>query len=110
MQLRNMMLAAIFAAFMIISSYIVLPIGPVPHTLQPLVVLLSGVLLGHKWGPISIIVWVVLGVLGLPVFNQGQAGAGWTSYRKKSEGWLCQNFLLSVNRTYCCLHYGVNWF
>ena len=75
MQLRNMMLAAIFAAFMIISSYIVLPIGPVPHTLQPLVVLLSGVLLGHKWGPISIIVWVVLGVLGLPVFNQGQAGA-----------------------------------
>mgnify|MGYP003586906120 FL=1 len=75
MQLRNMMLAGIFAAFMIISSYIVVPIGPVPHTLQPLVVLLSGVLLGHKWGPISIIVWVVLGVLGLPVFNQGQAGA-----------------------------------
>ena len=75
MQVRNMMLAGIFAAFMIISSYVVLPIGPVPHTLQPLVVLLSGILLGHKWGPISLMVWITLGVLGLPVFNQGQAGA-----------------------------------
>lgn len=75
MQLREMMLAAIFTAFMIISSYVVVPIGPVPHTLQPLVVLLSGILLGSKWGPVSIMTWIILGVLGLPVFNQGQAGA-----------------------------------
>ncbi|MEG0797641.1 MAG: biotin transporter BioY [Acidaminococcaceae bacterium] len=75
MRLRNMMLAGIFAALMVISSYIVIPLGPVPHSMQPLVVLLSGILLGHKWGPISILVWILLGVLGLPVFNQGQAGA-----------------------------------
>ncbi|HIU63807.1 MAG TPA: biotin transporter BioY [Candidatus Avacidaminococcus intestinavium] len=75
MQLRNMLLAATFTALMIISSYIVVPIGPVPHTLQPLVVLLSGMLLGPKWGPSSLLVWIALGVLGLPVFNQGQAGA-----------------------------------
>lgn len=75
MQLRNMMMSAIFTAFMIISSYIVVPIGPVPHTLQTLVVILSGFLLGPKWGPISMVTWILLGVLGLPVFNQGQAGA-----------------------------------
>lgn len=75
MQLRNMMLAALFTTLMIISSYVVVPIGPVPHTLQPLVVFLTGLLLGHRWGAISISVWVVLGIIGLPVFNQGQAGA-----------------------------------
>lgn len=72
---RNMLLAGIFTSLMIISSYIIVPIGFVPHTMQPLVVLLSGILLGHKWGPISIIVWLILGAIGLPVFNQGQAGA-----------------------------------
>ena len=70
-----MLLAGTFTALLIISSYIVIPIGPVPHTLQPLVVMLSGFLLGAKWGPISVITWVLLGCLGLPVFNQGQAGA-----------------------------------
>lgn len=75
MKIREMLLSGLFTALVIISSYIVIPIGPVPHTLQPLVVILSGFLLGPKWGPISIITWIVLGCLGLPVFNQGQAGA-----------------------------------
>jgi len=74
MKTREMLLSGLFTALVIISSYIVIPIGPVPHTLQPLVVILSGFLLGPKWGPISIITWIILGCLGLPVFNQGQAG------------------------------------
>ena len=75
MKTREMLLSGIFTALLIISSYIVIPIGPVPHTLQPFVVMLSGFLLGAKWGPISVITWILLGCLGLPVFNQGQAGA-----------------------------------
>lgn len=73
-KLRGMLLAGLFTALMIISSYIVIPIGPVPHTLQPLVVLLSGFVLGPQWGPVSIITWILLGCMGLPVFNQGQGG------------------------------------
>ncbi len=76
MKTKNIIMTGIFAALMIISSYIVVPIGVVPHTLQPLIVLLSGILLGPKYGPLSIIVWIILGCLGLPVFNQGQAGVG----------------------------------
>ena len=72
---RNMLLAGLFAALVIISSYIVIPIGPVPHTLQPLTVMLAGFLLGPKWGATSILIWIILGCLGLPVFNQGQSGA-----------------------------------
>ena len=69
------MLMGLFVALMIISSYIVIPIGPVPITLQTFVVLLSGILLGPKMGPLSIIAWIILGCVGLPVFNQGQGGA-----------------------------------
>jgi len=76
MPIRTMLLTGFFTAFMIISSYLVIPIGVVPHTLQPLMVLLTGIVLGPQYGPLSIMVWILLGCLGLPVFNQGQAGIG----------------------------------
>ena len=65
----------LFVALMVISSYVVIPIGPVPITLQTFVVLLAGILLGPKLGPLSILAWIILGCVGLPVFNQGQGGA-----------------------------------
>ncbi len=66
--------AALFAALMIVSSYVTIPIGPVPITLQTFMAMLTGFLLGPVWGAVSIIVWLLLGCLGLPVFNQGQSG------------------------------------
>ena len=74
MKIREMLLTGIFAALVILSSYVVIPIGPVPHSLQPFIVMLSGFILGPRLGALSIITWIVLGSLGLPVFNQGQAG------------------------------------
>lgn len=74
MKTREMLLTGIFTALIIMGSYVVIPIGPVPHTLQPLAVMLAGFLLGPKYGPLSVITWMLLGSLGLPVFNQGQAG------------------------------------
>ena len=74
MKIRDMLLAGIFVTMMIISAYIIVPIGPVPITIQPLVVLLAGILLGSRLSAISIMVWALLGFVGLPVFNQGQSG------------------------------------
>lgn len=74
MKIREMLLAGIFVTMMIISAYIIVPIGPVPITLQPFVVLLAGMLLGSKLSAISMLVWALLGFVGLPVFNQGQSG------------------------------------
>jgi biotin transporter BioY len=51
-----------------------LPFTPVPITLQTLFVLLSGALLGSKRGPASIIIYVLLGTTGIPVFASGAAG------------------------------------
>ena len=49
-----------------------LPWSPVPITGQTLGVLLAGVLLGQWWGGISMGLYAVLGVVGLPLF------AGWS--------------------------------
>ena len=76
MATRSMILAGLFAALIAISSQfsLLLPLSPVPHTLQVIFVMLAGVLLGGRWGFTSVAVWVLLGAFGLPVFAQGRAG------------------------------------
>ncbi|MEN6568333.1 MAG: biotin transporter BioY [Veillonellales bacterium] len=74
MAVRNMALCGLFAALLALSSQVVIPLGPVPHTLQIFFVLLAGMILGSRFGAISVLVWVALGIFGLPVFAQGKAG------------------------------------
>ncbi|MFL5404119.1 MAG: biotin transporter BioY [Gemmatimonadales bacterium] len=50
------------------------PFSPVPMTLQPLAVLAVGGLLGATGGTGALLLYIVLGVLGLPVFAGGGAG------------------------------------
>jgi len=74
MSLRKKMLVSLFAALLCVSSYIVIPIGPVPVTLQVLFVLLAGAVLGDEMGALSVVIWILLGTFGLPVFAGGKAG------------------------------------
>jgi biotin transport system substrate-specific component len=48
----------------------------VPITLQVFFVLLAGLLLGSKWAGMSMIVYVMLGIIGFPVFSGGLSGIG----------------------------------
>lgn len=66
--------ASLFAAFTAAGAYVVLPLGPVPLTLQSLFVLLAGVFLGSKWGAASMGVYLLLGSAGFPVFSMGRSG------------------------------------
>ena len=50
------------------------PLSPVPITLQTLFVLLSGLILGPKAGPAAMLLYLLAGCLGLPVFAGGKAG------------------------------------
>ena len=52
-----------------------LPDNPVPITLQTFGVLLTGGILGWRWGLFAIAGWYLLGMAGLPVFKDG--GNGW---------------------------------
>ena len=50
------------------------PLNPVPMTLQPLAVLVVGGLLGPAAGAAALTLYLVLGMLGMPVFAGGSAG------------------------------------
>jgi biotin transport system substrate-specific component len=50
------------------------PFSPVPMTLQPLAVLIVGGLLGAAAGVSALVLYIVLGALGLPVFAAGGSG------------------------------------
>lgn len=73
---RKQILCALFAALTAVFSQIALPIGPVPVTLGTLAVLMSGALLGKKYGIISMGLYLLLGAIGLPVFSLFRAGLG----------------------------------
>jgi biotin transport system substrate-specific component len=67
--------SSIFALFMCASSLsFKLWFTPVPVTLQVLGVVLSGLVLGSRWGAVSQIQYLTMGLCGLPVFSHGQAG------------------------------------
>ncbi len=65
-----------FAALTCLGAFIriPLPFTPVPITLQTFFVLLSGALLGKKYGSYSQILYVTIGSFGLPVFSGGGGG------------------------------------
>lgn len=67
----NIVLCGMFIALLVVATMIRIPIGTLSITLQTLVVFLSGMLLGYKWGTISVCCYVMLGLLGLPVFTNG---------------------------------------
>lgn len=74
--IRNMVYASMFGALTAIGALIVIPMQPVPFTLQTFFTGLSGALLGGSAGALSQIVYVILGCIGLPVFAGGKAGLG----------------------------------
>jgi len=74
--LRGLVYASMFGALTAVGAYIVIPLPPVPISLQTLFVNLAGALLGGYLGALSQIVYILLGVIGLPVFAGGKAGPG----------------------------------
>ena len=77
-KLKGMVFAALFAALTAAVAWfeIPLPFTPVPITLQTLVVLLSGAMLGSYYGALSMLLYIAVGALGLPVFAGGASGIG----------------------------------
>jgi len=74
--LRGMVYASLFGALTAVGAYIIIPLPPVPITLQTLFLGLAGTLLGGRLGALSQVVYLLLGIIGLPVFAGGKAGIG----------------------------------
>jgi biotin transport system substrate-specific component len=75
-KIRKMVYASLFASMTAVGAYIFIPVGPVPVTVQVLFVFLTGAFLGARWGMVSMLVYLLLGIAGLPVFSGGGAGFG----------------------------------
>ena len=64
------------AALTAAAAQLVVPLWPVPITGQTLAVLLVGSSLGALRGALSMLLYALLGIVGLPVFSEGSAGIG----------------------------------
>jgi len=81
----RMVLCALFAALIAVGAFIRIPVPLVPFTLQTFFVSLAGMLLGRKLGALSALLYLFIGLIGLPVFTQG-GGIGYVL--KPSFGYL----------------------
>lgn len=67
----SLILCALFAALIAVGAFIKIPIPYVPFTLQVLFTTLAGIILGPKYGVLSVAVYLFIGLIGVPVFTAG---------------------------------------
>lgn len=75
-KVQNILDAALFSALTAAGALISIPLpfSPVPITMQTLFTYLAGALLGGYLGALSQLIYVLMGIVGLPVFAGGNAG------------------------------------
>ena len=74
MKSTNLILTALFAALIAAGCFILIPLpGGIPITFQDMLAMSSGLLLGPIDGIIAVAIFLLLGVIGLPVYT-GKAG------------------------------------
>ncbi len=73
---KDMILAGMFAALIGVMGYVSvpIPISPVPISGQTLVIMLIGLLLTPKQAFYSVSAWILVGIVGAPVFSGGRGG------------------------------------
>ncbi len=76
LRLIRVSLVALFAALSACGAFISLPLpgNPVPLVLQNLLVVLSGILMGPVYGSEAVGIFLLLGLVGFPVFSGGSGG------------------------------------
>lgn len=69
-------LSCLFAALMAVGAFIAipLPMSPVPIVLQTMFMFLAALVLGPWWASLSTLLYLLLGLIGLPVFSGGTGG------------------------------------
>jgi biotin transport system substrate-specific component len=129
-------LAVAFAALTALGANIIIPIDPVPITMQTLFVMLAGASIGAGWGSLSQVIYLALGIAGLPLFAQGVTGpavlagptggylisflftpllVGWMLRKSNSLGWQIASFvsgqllILALGVAHLTLFYTHDW-
>ncbi|QIK69590.1 biotin transporter BioY [Erysipelothrix sp. HDW6C] len=74
MTIKDLTLSALFACFIAIGALITIPIPVIPFTLQVFALSLTAVLLTRKQAFFAVITYILMGLLGLPIFSGGRGG------------------------------------
>lgn len=70
-RIKDMAYMSIFTALISIGAFIKIPVPVCPFTLQLLFTTLAGLILGPKKGAISVLCYIIIGLIGVPVFVSG---------------------------------------
>lgn len=73
--IKNATRISAFSALMAVCAWLWIP-GPVPFTMQAFGVFLAAGLMGAKRAVVSVMVYILIGAAGVPVFSGGRAGFG----------------------------------
>ncbi|MCQ4726209.1 biotin transporter BioY [Anaerotignum faecicola] len=78
MTTRDYLICGIFAAVLGVSSILVIPMffTPIPITFQVMALGITAAVLGGRKGTLSVLIYVLLGAVGLPVFSGMKGGVG----------------------------------
>jgi biotin transport system substrate-specific component len=103
----NIAIAAVLAALTAAFAYVSIPIPglPAPVSFQVFGVYFAGLLLGPRWGGLSLGVYLSAGVAGAPVFSNGGAGLG---YLLGPTGGYLIGFLLAAILIGAIVHRGLD--
>ncbi len=74
MKIRNMTATAVFTAVLCVVAPFTIPIGPIPLTLATLIIYLVASALDWRLATLSVVVYIAIGAVGLPVFSKMQGG------------------------------------
>jgi len=123
-------LLALGVVLLTLSSRVSVPVGPVPVTMQTLVVILAGAVYGWRLGGLCVAIWLLVGAAGAPVLSDASAGlakftgptagylfafplaavlVGWLVERGWDRGRLVRIFALMLLAHAVCLSFGGAW-
>ena len=93
---KIILIAVLGTLLLTISAKIKIPFYPVPMTMQTFVVLFLGMAFGYKIGLVTVSLYLLEGILGLPVFaNSPEKGVGLIYFTGPTMGYLI-GFLVAV--------------
>ena len=70
----QMAVTAVMAAVLCVLGPLTVPIGAIPISLANFVICLTAWLLGPKFGTLSVVIYLAIGLIGVPVFSGYGAG------------------------------------
>ena len=87
--IKSFLVIFLGSVLLAISAKIKIPFYPVPMTMQTFVVLFLGISFGYKVALATVSLYLLEGILGLPVFsNSPERGVGWTYFTGPTMGYL----------------------